>query len=78
MEIGILYSRPHKNYFTLFVKDGVGMNIILDENYSWGIIVEKTKFKPLNRLQQSYTPDSGEKFTTRQKRKILSFLFKEF
>lgn len=78
MEIGILYVRPNRNYFTLFTEDGEGLNIIKDENYAWGIYIEKNKFKPLGELRQNYTPDNGDSFTVGQKRKILSFLFKEF
>ena len=77
MEIGILYIRPSRNYFTLFTEDGEGLNIIIDENYTWGIYIEKNKFKPLGELRQRYTQDNGDSFTVEQKIKILKFLFTE-
>lgn len=78
IETGILYKRPSPSYYTLFVKNGLGLNIVVDENYVWGIMIEKNKFKSLDKLQQTYIPDGGDKFTIKQKRKILKFLFKEF
>jgi len=78
IEIGILYKKQNPDYFVLFIQDGLGINIIIDENYSHNIGLEKQRFKLFKDLKQQYIPDNGERFTLKQKRKILKFLFKEF
>lgn len=68
---------PNPDYFTLFIKDGLGIRIAIDGNYANNLGIEKQKFKLFKDLKQQYTPDNGERFTRKQKKIILKFLFKE-
>jgi len=79
VEIGILYIKANSYFFVIFIEDGVSaINIEKNDNFVGGISIEKAKYKQFKFLSQIYIPITGEEFNSRQKRKILKFLFKEF